>query len=139
MLANYDQFGWSACSLGDLDGDGVTDLAVGALGDSAGGVYSGAVYVLFLNSNGTVKSSQKIAGGEGGGPSLAARDYFSISLTSLGGPERRRSDGSCRRFVGQCCGNDLPRRTARFPDERRRHRREYPEDRERHGRWPDAG
>ena len=35
------------------------------------GCNRGAVYVLFLNSNGTVKTSQKIASGVGGGPILA--------------------------------------------------------------------
>jgi Ca2+-binding RTX toxin-like protein len=35
-------------SLGDLDGDGVTDLAVGAYRDDTGGMNRGAVHVLFL-------------------------------------------------------------------------------------------
>ena len=47
-LANLDCFGSSVASLGDLDGDGVTDLAVGAYGDDTGGSYRGAVHVLFL-------------------------------------------------------------------------------------------
>ena len=50
-------------SLGDLDGDGVTDLAVGAYRDDTGGTERGAVHVLLLNANGTVKSSVKIASG----------------------------------------------------------------------------
>ena len=32
-LANSDQFGWSVANIGDLDGDGVNDLAVGATYD----------------------------------------------------------------------------------------------------------
>ena len=36
-LANSDYFGSSVASLGDLDGDGVSDLAVGAIYDDAGG------------------------------------------------------------------------------------------------------
>ena len=32
LLDNYDAFGSSVASLGDLDGDGVADLAVGAYG-----------------------------------------------------------------------------------------------------------
>jgi hypothetical protein len=34
--------------LGDLDGDGITDLAVSAYGDDSGGSSRGAIYVLFL-------------------------------------------------------------------------------------------
>ena len=72
-LANGDYFGSSVASLGDLDGDGVADLAVGARLDDTGGTYGpvsnrGAVYVLFMNANGTVKSSVKIASGINGGP-----------------------------------------------------------------------
>ena len=45
-LANGDAFGSSVASLGDLDGDGVTDLAVGARDDGTGGSARGAVDVL---------------------------------------------------------------------------------------------
>ncbi|MCX7420915.1 MAG: putative Ig domain-containing protein, partial [Planctomycetia bacterium] len=47
-LANARLFGSSVASLGDLDGDGMTDLAVGASGDTTLGIGQGAVYVLFL-------------------------------------------------------------------------------------------
>jgi hypothetical protein len=83
-LANYDFFGVSVASLGDLDGDGVADLAVGATGDDTGGFNGGAVHVLLLNANGTVKRSTKIASGTNGGPTLANIDYFGISVASLG-------------------------------------------------------
>ncbi len=39
-------------ALGDLDGDGVSDLAVGAYRDDDGGVDRGAVWVLFLDGVG---------------------------------------------------------------------------------------
>ena len=83
-LATGDRFGSSLASLGDLDGDGIGDLAVGAISDDTGGNYRGAVHVLFLNSNGTVKGSQKIASGVGGGPLLSDFDVFGISVASLG-------------------------------------------------------
>ena len=83
-LANSDNFGASAASLGDLDGDGVTDLAVGATGDDTGGSSRGAVHVLFMNSNGSVKSAQEIASGVSGGPTLANSDQFGASVASLG-------------------------------------------------------
>ena len=81
-LADFDEFGISLASLGDLDGDGVTDLAVGAWGP---GIFSrGAVYVLLMNANGTVKSSVKIASGTNGGPEIAEGDRFGSSVASLG-------------------------------------------------------
>ena len=83
-LANNDQFGFSVAALGDLDGDGVTDIGVGANYDDTGGTNRGAVHVLLLNANGTVKSSQKIASGTGGGPTIANDDSFGSSVTSLG-------------------------------------------------------
>ncbi|MCH7720448.1 MAG: FG-GAP repeat protein, partial [Planctomycetes bacterium] len=65
-LEGGDNFGGSVTSLGDLDGDGVGDLAVGAFPDDDGGFDRGAVWVLFLNTDGTVKSHQKISDTEGG-------------------------------------------------------------------------
>ena len=50
----------------DIDGDGIQDLLVGARYDNSGGSDKGAVWVLFLDTNGTVKWHQKIAQGSGG-------------------------------------------------------------------------
>ncbi len=86
ILDDRDQFGSSAASLGDLDGDGVADLAVGAWGDGDGGTGHGAVWVLFLNSNGAVKSHQKISDTAGGFTGeLDDGDAFGWSVASLGG------------------------------------------------------
>jgi hypothetical protein len=70
-LTNGDKFGTSVASIGDLDGDGVLDLAVGAYQDDTGGTDRGAIYILFMNTDGTVSSSVKIASGTNGGPTLA--------------------------------------------------------------------
>ena len=84
-LENIDLFGLSVASLGDLDGDGVGDLAVGAPGDDDGGQWRGAVWVLFLNPDGTVKSHQKISDTEGGFTGiLDDGDLFGSSAASLG-------------------------------------------------------
>ena len=84
-LDSFDLFGISVASLGDLDGDGVGDLAVGAWFDDDGGTNRGAVWVLFLNKNGTVKSHQKISDTEGGFTgSLDNGDQFGTSVASLG-------------------------------------------------------
>ena len=55
ILSNGDQFGSSSAALGDVDGDGVMDLAVGAPFDDDGGTNRGAAWILFLAENGTVK------------------------------------------------------------------------------------
>ncbi|MCV6629617.1 MAG: T9SS type B sorting domain-containing protein [Flavobacteriaceae bacterium] len=61
VLEFEDYFGGSVCNIGDLDGDGIVDLAVGAYRDDDMLENSGSVYVLFLNRNGTVKRHQKIS------------------------------------------------------------------------------
>ena len=83
-LSDVDFFGRGASSLGDLDRDGITDLAVGAPWDDTGGPNRGAVYVLFMNADGTVRNSQKIAHETGGGPALKNGDEFGWSASALG-------------------------------------------------------
>ncbi|MBZ0171586.1 MAG: integrin alpha, partial [Phycisphaerales bacterium] len=46
-----DSFGWSVTAMGDLNGDDVVELAVGATGDDDGGTNRGAVWVLFLDDS----------------------------------------------------------------------------------------
>ena len=84
-LDNSDELGVSVAGLGDMDGDGVPDLAVGALGDDDGGENRGAVWVLYMNANGTVKSHQKISDTEGGFTgTLDDGDCFGEAVASLG-------------------------------------------------------
>ena len=52
-LTGGDQFGSSVSYLGDLNGDGAPDLAVGAPGDDTGGNRRGALYTIFLTGSGT--------------------------------------------------------------------------------------
>ena len=85
LIAN-DLFGRSVAAPGDLDGDSVVDMAVGAVYDTDGGSLAGAVYLLFLETDGTCKSVQKMSNLHGSFNTyytLAASDHFGVSMTSL--------------------------------------------------------
>lgn len=73
-------FGASVVAIGDLNNDGVNDIAIGA---SRFSVNEGAVYVYFMNSDGTVASSTTIGNNVGGGPSLSIA-RMGISLANMG-------------------------------------------------------
>ncbi len=83
-LENDDQFGRGITSLGDLDGDGVQDLATGATGDDDGGIDRGCVYILFMNRDGTVKSHSKISELEGGLQTAWVGFWFGMDVDCLG-------------------------------------------------------
>ena len=84
-LDDTDQFGISVAGIGDLDGDGIEDLAVGAWGDDDGGPSRGAVWILFLDTDGTIKSEQKISQNSGGfGGTLGDTGNFGGSIAALG-------------------------------------------------------
>jgi len=84
-LNDGDQFGSAVASIGDLDGDGIDDLAVGAPFANQGGTGRGAVWILFLDRDGKVQSQQKIADGAGGFKGdLNDGDHFGSSVAGLG-------------------------------------------------------
>ncbi|NNC93132.1 MAG: DUF2341 domain-containing protein, partial [Acidimicrobiia bacterium] len=84
-LDDEDWFGNAVAGIGDVDGDGVNDIAVGAYLDDDGGEDHGAVYILFLNPNGTVKAEQKISDTEGNfTATLDINDRFGMDVASIG-------------------------------------------------------
>jgi PKD repeat protein len=88
---NYN-LGTSCVGLGDVDGDGVLDLATGAQREGAisglereESTNKGAVYVLLLNSNGTIKTSQRLGDRAGGYDlTVANGNRWGESLATLG-------------------------------------------------------
>jgi PKD repeat protein len=101
MLDYNDEFGCALDNLGDLDRDGIADIAVGAGKDDDGPTGSfdrGALYVLFLNADATVKSWQKVS-------RVSGRFYGLIDNadrfgTSLACPGDLSGDGIEDLFVG---------------------------------------
>lgn len=80
-----DQFGSAVSAIGDLDGDGVTDLAVGVRGVDDGGTDRGAVWILFMKSDGTVDGLRRISHNRGGlEDQLSDGDRFGSALTNIG-------------------------------------------------------
>ena len=78
-----DQFGAAVASLGDLNGDGVGDLIVGAPYDDDGGEDAGAVWILFLQADGSIQSQQKISATSGGFTgALDDDDHFGIAVSA---------------------------------------------------------
>ena len=73
----------------DSDGDGIPDVFAGSTGDDDGSADSGAVYVLFLKKDGSLKKMQKISNTEGGlatalGRQLETDGAFGESCAALG-------------------------------------------------------
>ena len=62
-----DLVGYGAAEIGDVDGNGVPDFALGAVGDGPTGNAAGAVHVLLMNADGTVLGSSEIGDAALGG------------------------------------------------------------------------
>ncbi|MFK7898572.1 MAG: thrombospondin type 3 repeat-containing protein [Myxococcota bacterium] len=86
ILGQGDQFGAAIASLGDWDGDGIGDLAVGApFDDDAGLNDPGAIYILYMNANGTVREHEKISASVGGfSPAPVSRGRFGSGVAAVG-------------------------------------------------------
>lgn len=84
-LDSGDRFSRDHDVVGDVNGDGVLDLVVGARSDDDGNTDAGAVYILFMNHNGTVQSNQKISMLEGGfTDTLVGGSFFGYGVAGVG-------------------------------------------------------
>ncbi|WGD33728.1 T9SS type B sorting domain-containing protein [Olleya sp. YS] len=97
-LGFEDYFGGSVANLGDLNGDGVIDIAVGSYRDDDSVSNSGAIYILFLNQNGTVNSTQKISNIDGGFSNEFSQE--ALFGESIDGVSDRDGDGKIEIIVG---------------------------------------
>lgn len=80
-----DRFSRDHDQAGDINGDGVIDLVIGARSDDDGATDAGAVYIAFLNRDGTVQSNQKISMLEGGfNETLLESNFFGYGVAGIG-------------------------------------------------------
>lgn len=84
-LNSDELLGFGLAPLGDFNNDGIPDIAIGSR-SSDGAVHAGAIYICYLDTNGKVKSHQKISKTTGGlnGSLLNAYSNFGISIDTLG-------------------------------------------------------
>ena len=83
-LSQFDRFGTSVAGIGDLNRDGTPDVAVGAPYVNTGPFDKGAVFILFLNPDGSVNKTKKIDDDTANGPTLQAFSKFGSSVAGIG-------------------------------------------------------
>lgn len=80
-----DGFGSAVATIRDVNGDGINDIVFGAAYDDDGSPNSGAIYFIFMDYFGSVKSHQKFSNSYGNLEfALNTNDQFGISIVSLG-------------------------------------------------------
>lgn len=100
-IAAGDLFGYEIENIGDLDNDGVTDLATIKFNDDSGETDVGSVLILFMNSDGTVKGTNEIT---------MTADAAGIGASCIVGDSTNREADSLEQlaFVGDLDGDGMP-------------------------------
>jgi hypothetical protein len=65
FASDYSWLGEAVAGLGDIDGDGVRDVAISDPHAEDGGELRGAVWIVFLKADGSLKGKQKISDWQG--------------------------------------------------------------------------
>jgi len=106
--ASYDHSGASVASAGDVNGDGLADLIIGAYtSDPAAGVNAGRSYVVFGQTGTAAIDLAAVAAGNGGGFVIngqSSGDQSGISVASAGDIN---GDGLADLIVGASTGDTL--------------------------------
>ena len=95
-FTGFAYFGKDIDTIGDLDNDGVIDIVVGA--QEHGTQYHGAVFILFLKRDGTVKDFQLIGPNTGGYNDSGYKQRFGVSVCNAGD---LNNDGTNDLLVGE--------------------------------------
>lgn len=85
LMAADAGFGYGLAGIGDVNADGVPDIAVGAPYDDNGpGINNGALWIVRLQPDGRVKSAQKISEMWGGGAGKLDTNFFALAVAPIG-------------------------------------------------------
>ena len=111
-LLNGDLYGSSIANIGDLNGDNIIDIAVGAPGfhdNTYGDNRKGAIYIHLLNREGGINDTFKIDDNENkpNSPYLTNGDRYGISIANMGDLD---SDGVVDIAVGAVGDDTNPKR-----------------------------
>lgn len=84
-LSEGDMFGSSVLPIGDVNKDGVDDVAIGAPGDKESGTAKGAVYILLMKHDGSVRHTKKLSAASdlSLGSQLKPGEGFGANLTRI--------------------------------------------------------
>jgi hypothetical protein len=92
--------GRSVAGAGDVNGDGLQDIVVGAYGADPGGSFSGAAYVVFGREVGKPTELAAIAAGMGGGFAINGEVSLDFAGSAVGGAGDVDGDGLSDIIVG---------------------------------------